>query len=440
MRSRAVREGSVGLLALAALGLFGVAALWLKGVNFGSQSYQFSIEFTDATGLQMGTPVRYRGVNVGRVVGIQPQTNNVKVFVEVSPPNLVIPRTVGIQINQTGLLSEGFIDLMPPETPLAAAELAADPLSSSCPQAIICDNAELQGQVGISLTRLLNSMQEFSDLYTDPKLFANINMAAQNTAMAAQEATQLTGKMSELVDVAKTELSGLSGSLDQGIGVFSTEVTSVSNALQQSTNGITQVAVDSAKSVNQVATQAGEIGKQVESLIESNRDGIVSTLNNINQTTQELNTAITSLTPVIGQIEQGNLIQNLETVSTNAAEASANLRDLSKTVNDPANLILLQQTLDSARSTLQNIEKITTDLDDLTGDPQFRDSLRNLIKGLGNILASTQVLEKQVAEVQPPKGSYVALPELKLKLIEPSQPLDLVLSKPEEKLSVTKPF
>ncbi|NJO72022.1 MAG: MCE family protein, partial [Oscillatoriales cyanobacterium RM1_1_9] len=91
MRSRAVREGSVGLLALVAFGIFSLGALWLRGLSLSGQSYEFRLEFGDATGLQIGTPVRYRGVNVGRVVAIRPQTNTVDVSVEVSPANLVIP-------------------------------------------------------------------------------------------------------------------------------------------------------------------------------------------------------------------------------------------------------------------------------------------------------------------------------------------------------------
>jgi phospholipid/cholesterol/gamma-HCH transport system substrate-binding protein len=57
---------------------------------------------------------------------------------------------------------------------------------------------------------------------------------------------------------------------------------------------------------------------------------------------------------------------------------------------------MLQQTVNSARSTLQNLEKITSDLDELTGDPQFRSSLRVIITALGQFLATTQQLEEQV--------------------------------------------
>jgi len=57
---------------------------------------------------------------------------------------------------------------------------------------------------------------------------------------------------------------------------------------------------------------------------------------------------------------------------------------------------VLQQTLDSARVTFQNAQKITSDLDELTGDPAFRENIRQLINGLSGLVSSTQQLQQQV--------------------------------------------
>lgn len=106
------------------------------------------------------------------------------------------------------------------------------------------------------------------------------------------------------------------------------------------------------------------------------------------------------MTPTLNRVNQGELIQNLETLSANAAQASANLRDVSNALNNPTNLLVLQQTLDSARVTFQNTQKITSDLDELTGDPALRDNLRQLINGLSGLVSSTQQLEQQVQVAQ----------------------------------------
>jgi phospholipid/cholesterol/gamma-HCH transport system substrate-binding protein len=69
-------------------------------------------------------------------------------------------------------------------------------------------------------------------------------------------------------------------------------------------------------------------------------------------------------------------------------------------LNNPNNTVLLQQTLDSARATFENTQKITSDLDELTGDPAFRENVRRLVNGLGKLVSSTQQLQQQVEVAQ----------------------------------------
>ena len=67
LRPRTVREGSVGLFALLGLVVLGMVAVWLRGGGFGKESYQIFVDFEDASGLQVGGPVRFRGVSIGTV-------------------------------------------------------------------------------------------------------------------------------------------------------------------------------------------------------------------------------------------------------------------------------------------------------------------------------------------------------------------------------------
>lgn len=399
MRSRTVREGSVGLLILLGVGLFGATGFWLRTISLGQQSYQVKAEFPSASGIQVGTPVRYRGVKVGQVVRLQTQSNGIELLLKIDSTDLVMPRDSRVLANQTGLISETFIDITP-NVPVPEHLVTINPISSDCPQDILCHGSSLQGLPGISPERLMESMLEFGELYSDPELFANLNAAVKNTAVAASEAAKLTNQMGELVDVAKLELGNFSTSVDQGMNLFSSEINQLSTRLDSSMEQVTGAAVQSANSLERVTTDISILTQEVNSLVSTNRSTLVTTLNNINQTTQELSVAIANLNPVISQFEQGELLANLETLSANAVAASENLREVSATVNNPDNLILLQQTLDSARSTLQNMQKVTADIEDLTGDPRFRDSLRNIINGLGNILASTQELERQTIVAQ----------------------------------------
>jgi len=147
-------------------------------------------------------------------------------------------------------------------------------------------------------------------------------------------------------------------------------------------------------------TKLGLTADQVNGLLSTNRSNLVSTLDNINVITTQLRTTVTNLDPIVSQVQQGQLLRNLEILSANSAQASANLRDVSTALNSPSNLTVLQQTLDSARATFQNVQKITSDLDELTGDPAFRLNLRNLVNNLSGLVSSSQQLQQQAQLAQ----------------------------------------
>ncbi|MEG4583977.1 MlaD family protein [Microcoleus sp. MOSTC5] len=443
MQSRTVREGSVGFLILVGIGLFGGLVLWLRGVQVGNRSYKFAVEFASAQGMQIGTPIRYRGVAVGKITALKPGSNGVDVTLEIAPGTLVIPRDVVIEANKSGLIGESSIDITP-NSILPESLLTANPVSADCPPEIICQNSRLKGQAGVTIDELIRSTVRLANFYTDPALFNNIKSLAENTANTAKGAAKLTQDLSKLTQTAQTEIKTLNqsvrgdlGSLNQSIktdltslnqslkGEFNSlnqslkgeasslnqslkgeisgvaaDISKVAATADTSTKAVSAAAINSANSVTQAANQVTLTANQLNSLVATNRASLVSTLNNINQSSQELRVAVSSLSPTINRINQGQLLNNLEVLSANAAQASGNLRDLSSQVNNPTTLLLLQQTLDSARATFQNVQKITSDVDDLTGDPAFRNNIRRLFNGLGGLLGSTEQLRQQVKVTQ----------------------------------------
>lgn len=451
MRSRAMREGSVGLLILLGLGLFGIFALWLRGVQFGNRSYQAAIEFENAIGLQIGTPVRYRGVNVGKVVAIKPGLNRVDVMVQITSADLKISRDAIIEVNQSGFIGSSSIDITP-NSDVPSTAVSANPLDKDCPQdLIICHNSRLRGVKGVVMEDFMRVGIKMADLYSDPELFASIKSIAENTAVASGEATKLTRDLSDLARTVKKELEdlsqymrqdvggltqlmrnevgglseslrgeiggvsqslrgeigglsetlrgeigGLTNSLEREIEVISDELVSVSETTKESAREVSTAAIASANSVREAADRIALTAEQVNALLDNNSSTIVTTLNNINQTTEELRLAMANLSPIINDVDRGKLVENLETVSENAVETSANLRNISRQLSDPNKLSQIEDTLVSVRATLDNVEKITTDIDDLTGDDNFRNNLKNLVNGLGDLFSSTQELDQQV--------------------------------------------
>ncbi|HYW22318.1 MAG TPA: MlaD family protein [Nodularia sp. (in: cyanobacteria)] len=385
---RTLREGSVGLLILLGLGAFVMIVLWLNRFTGGSNSYKFLVEFANAGGMQRGATVRYRGVKVGNISSVKAGSNAVQVEVEIAPADLVIARDVVIEANQSGLISESIIDITP-KTSLPAGEAIAKPLDNNCDESlIICNGSRLSGKIGISVDELIRSSTNFANTFNDPQFYQKLNRLLESSTTAATGVASLT-----------QDFQGLSKSFQQQLGTFSTTANSVQKATTELTASATKTADKlgaTAGEFSSTANQANRLLSNLDELVTSNRSSLVGALNNITETSNQLRVTVSSLSPAVNQLTQGELLNNLESLSANAAQASANLRDASKTLNDPQNLVLVQQTLDSARVTFENTQKITSDLDELTGDPVFRQNLLQLVNGLSGLVSSTEQMQQQV--------------------------------------------
>lgn len=371
MRSRTIREGSVGLLVLLGVGLFGLILLWLRGFNPGSRSYRFIANFARVEGMQVGAPVRYRGVAVGEITQIVPSPASVDVEIQVASATLTIPRDAVILVNQSGLIGETSIDILPLDETATPAAVATNPLAANClGQGIICDGDRLPGQVGVSFNELIRATIALADLFGDEEFFNELRSVARNTSDAAA-----------------------------GVAILSREVTQLSSSLERDLTTLTGSAAATTVAIGRTADQFGLTAAQVNTLLDENRSNLSGTLNNINTTTTEIRNLAAGFTPLV---QNGEFLRNLETLSVNAAAASANaatasenLVNLSGSLGNSENILLLQQTLESARATFQNAQKITADLDELTGDPSLRQNIRQLIDGLSSLVSYTEELQQQ---------------------------------------------
>jgi phospholipid/cholesterol/gamma-HCH transport system substrate-binding protein len=391
MRSRTLREGSVGLLILLGVGLFGGLVLWLRGISPGNRSYRIEVELQDASGIEVGSAVRYRGVKVGTITALRTDTDHVWVTVTISPATLVIPRQSIIETTQSGFIGQVFLDFRPPDTQLMAQASSLSPFQPSCnPELILCDGDRVSGKLGANFDALIRSTTEIAELLNQSKLIesASTTLATANTTLGnanttlnrfertAADLSIAARSINQLALDAKGQLRQL-----EGLGTATTAVTTAAN--------------------------------QVTSLVQTNQGSIRTSLTNLNAAGQDLRGAINDLKPFISRLNQGKILANLELLADNGAAAAANLKSLSGTLNNPITILGLAQALDSARATFVNTQKITNDLQQVTGDATFRKNLLNLIRGLSRLVSSSQELEQhlvalQQSQVQP--GVQVTLP------------------------------
>ncbi len=362
MNTRALRrEGTLGLLILLGIGLFSGLILWLRGFQPGGGSFRFIIAFDSANGLRRGAAVRYRGVNVGRVADVEPGPNGVNIVVEITRRDLLIPRKSQIISNQSGLVSETAIDI----TPLGKiADGTPGPTDPACNvEAIICQNTTLVGETGASFEELLRVYGQLAETLNSERVLQNLSVTTQNIGEAASSVSQLSKNLASLSLTAEKRLSNVATAAD---------------------------------SIGRAADKLGGTAGEVNTLLNTNRASIARTLDSLSQTSADVRVVVASLRPLA---ENGQFVRNLEELSANAAAAAISIRSLSSEASNPATLTALRDTLESARTTFQNAQKITADLDELTGDPQFRTNLRQLVNGLSSLVSTTNELERQLQPV-----------------------------------------
>ena len=382
MRARTIREGSVGLLILLGVGLFGGLVLWLRGFNPANRPFQIIAEFDDTMGVQIGTPVLYRGVSVGRVMSIDAKPNSVDVGLEITEKTLRMPNEVTVETVESGLIGEISIEI----TPLVALSAAANdvtPVGKGCDSSLIlCDGDRLEGIMGPSYEELLRSASALTKLYADPELLAQLKEVLQTVTATSADAGRLAQEATLLTQQARDEIVPLSASA------------------QVATNS----AAAAAQQVQATAADFSLTASEVSSLIGENRGVLVNTLDNVQVASLQLRNVADSLGPTF---ESGELVGNLEALVNNATVASEDLQAITSSLNTPTNLVLLQQTLESARDALASAQKVMADVDEITGDPVVRSQIRNLITGLGALVSSTQSLEQetQLAQQLAPLGS-----------------------------------
>lgn len=391
MASRAMREGSVGLLIVGGIALFVGLVAWLQDVRIGRRSYEVTVEFINARGLQVGTPVNYRGIQVGKVRSITPTTRQVDVVMEISRLDVLLPKRTRIEAQSSALLGETALDILP-LTSAPEPGAVPGPLAPDCdPELILCNGSRIAGSTVADLTDLVRSMNEVAALINNPELLETLRGIASDATSATQGVSQLT-----------RDLSGLSRSLQGEVGNLSNTLTAAGAAATAAGNAATTVDA-TARQLGGVATQASGLADQTSglvgqasSLIEQNREALNRALVNVGQAGVGVRSALADLRPILSDVRSRDLVGNLDQLTQNVTEVATNLQQATQALNDPQTILLLQQTLDAARVTFQNAQKLTSDLDEVTGDPAFRTNLRRLINGLSGLVSSTQQLEQQV--------------------------------------------
>jgi phospholipid/cholesterol/gamma-HCH transport system substrate-binding protein len=301
----------------------------------------------------------------------------VDVVVEIDSTDLLIPQDATLVARSSGLIGDTFIDIIP-ESTLPATVANMKPVGSNCDSnQIICDQARAKGEKGINLDDLLPYTYRFSKAYGEPEFVAKVDTTVANAGLAAAEVAQLTKNTTALV-----------------------------NQLQQEVDSTSQELVITAQAFQTTAKQVNQLTSNVEQLIAQNESNLTTTLDSISTTSDRLQTLVAKIDKTVDAADTEKLAQNLNELTANAVVASDNIKKITTSFGSDQGLVSLQKTLDSARVTFDNSQKITSDLESITGDPAFLKNVRDLVNGLSNLVSTSQQLEQQIQTSQTVKPLY----------------------------------
>lgn len=401
-QSRLFREGLIGLFLLSGLLAFGMLIFFLRQNQLRGGNYQLKLLFDNAGGLREGARVLYRGVVVGRINTIQPTASGVEVVAEIDK-GLAIPKNVTVSTIRSGLLGEVNVNI----TPLQALDETQkiSPLDKDCKQKglILCNGQQVTAKASPDFTESLARLAEGLD---NQNFLENLNQTILKANKALDEFTLLSQEVTKTTKILTAEMDSLAKSVNENLEklgdtaeVITTTAQSLSQTAQTVDAQVRKVGDTTNTQIQRLGSEYTALALQLRmlsfnlnNLIADNKNNLQKMGENIVQLTETTNTL---LSQVEGK-DVGKIAKNLSQISDNLVKISNDLTTVSAQLNNPATLVTLQQTLDSARVTFANTAKITSDIEEFTGDPQFKRNLRRLIDGLSNLVSYTDLLEKQV--------------------------------------------
>ncbi|MBI5549364.1 MAG: MCE family protein [Deltaproteobacteria bacterium] len=319
------------------LGIFvasGVAALvggllLLAGMKLGEKREHYSVRFSEAShslsGLEVGAPVKYSGVRIGRVDSIKVDPNDVSVLV------VELSLNGGTPVAEDSVASAGSLGI----TGLKYIELSRGSRAARlrAPGEVIPAGPSLMDELTDRATAISNKVDRLLD-----------NLNAFTTPDMRQRAASLLDHADGLVRTTEATVAENRSSLKElshKIALASSQVEALSRELQGTAGRVNQLLDDAQPKVAHLLTEA---------------DGLVTELRTTRaQLDQVLVTAKTTLgeeglgrtaTSVNKLVERGNLVllrsqEELESSLQHLRETSENLSVFSQRIKEDPSLLLL---------------------------------------------------------------------------------------------------
>jgi phospholipid/cholesterol/gamma-HCH transport system substrate-binding protein len=188
-------QAKVGIVAVVAVLALASMIVWKGDIFIKARGYELIGSFENAGGLMPGADVRYRGFKVGKVMRIEPNPTEVKVYLIIDQ-SIKVPEGSTVRVAFDGLIGQKYVEIIPG---LSDKMLKSGSIVPGFSTLGIVDFIDIGTQNLEESKRILQSVRKITD---DPV----IQKAAKQILVNVEKTTYELNRIS----------SGLSSSLSKG--------------------------------------------------------------------------------------------------------------------------------------------------------------------------------------------------------------------------------
>lgn len=314
---RLKNEVTVGIVVLAGIVILVMAAFWLSNRRWGAEMQELVGIFREVGELKEGNPVKFRGVQVGKVTSIELASGGEGVFVTMEVnQEVVLPPQSGVILAPASLFGDWQAALVSlAAQPNLTFTRSADP--DVLPGATLPDITELTAvgariaedletlservelafteETALEIRRTIENVQEMSEQLTgfveqQTKTYAgvseNVLSATQNIEQATQTVQRVAGQVEQEVPAIVANARLASENLQQ-----------LSQQLQAATGGVPELVTEA----EQTLATFGQVAVSVNRMIA----GLEPATAELGPTLAEARQAMATLQAAAARIEQG---------------------------------------------------------------------------------------------------------------------------------------
>lgn len=322
-------EVTVGVVVLLSILILVVSAYWLSGKPWGQEQEEIQAIFHEVGELRNGNPVKYRGVQVGRIsdIGLAPQGDGVIVEMLVNP-EITLPLQPAVLLSPASLFGDWQAELISLNEQ-ADLDFATTTMADVLPGAALPDITELTA-VGARIAEDLETLSERVDLAFTEETALKIRQTIDNIQDISQ---QLTGFVEQQTQTYAT--------MGDNMLAATQNVTDVTATVERVAGGVEQEIPLIVANARQASQNLEELSIRIQSATEGLPTFMAradTTMQIMTDVARNIDGAITTLEPQLAEV--GPLIVEARLAMATLQRASERLEDgegtLGRLMEDPA--------------------------------------------------------------------------------------------------------